>query len=53
MPNLSKCITVNGRLCGWNKEKRTFFYIDITPITDKDEQDKVITAFMDVIEKQE
>jgi hypothetical protein len=47
MPNLGKCKTVGGRLCCWDRDKKSFFYVDLTPVTGKTELSNVIAAFME------
>ena len=45
MPNLGNCKTVKGRLCCWDKDRRSFVYVDITPVTNKAEIVDITEAF--------
>ena len=42
-----KCRNVLGKMCCWDTDKRTFFYVDLTPVIKPKEMAEAVAVFMD------
>ena len=52
MPDLCRFKHVHGKLYCWDKEKKQYFNVNLTPVTDKAEFNDVISAYMEEGEPQ-
>jgi hypothetical protein len=53
MPSLTRCKNVGGKICCWDRDSKSFFYVDLRLITDRREIAAVTAAFIDDDEPQQ